>query len=181
MVQLMLHPARNRIARRIVRETGTPRSIVFVCVGNICRSPYAAGYLRHRLALLGRAAVAVRSAGTLGITGKAASPESVQLAAEGGFDISSHLSQAISVDAVDEAGIILVMEEEHRRILREQFPDDSAKVHLLSEYHPSVEDPERAPDIFDPIGLPLSDYRRCFSLVRDCVEGFLSGASAGRG
>jgi protein-tyrosine phosphatase len=153
--------------------------ILVICSGNICRSPYAAGYLRQRLQGAGSGDVEVRSGGTLGIVGSPASPESVKLAAEEGFDISAHRSSAISLDAVDEAGIILVMEEGHRRALRERFPDCTGKVHLLSEYHSSVQDPARAPDIFDPIGLPLEEYRRCFSLVRDCLEGFLSaGASA---
>jgi hypothetical protein len=46
-------------------------------------------------------------------------------------------------------------------------------VHLLSEFHPSVSDPTRAPDIFDPIGLPVEDYRRCFALVRNCIDAFV--------
>jgi len=70
--------------------------------------------------------------------------------------------------------VILVMEELHRSSLVERYPEAEEKVHLLSEFHPAIKDPSRAPDIFDPIGLPLEEYQRCFSLVREAVEGFLA-------
>lgn len=151
-----------------------PRDILVVCSGNICRSPYAAGYLRHGLASLGRDDVTVRSAGTLGIVGSPASAESVLLAEEAGFDLSAHRSSAVTRDGMDEAEIVLVMENAHRQALHQAFPSDSERVRLLSEFHPSVEDPSRAPDIFDPIGRSMDDYRRCFRLIRDSIDAFMA-------
>jgi len=150
------------------------QDLLVICSGNICRSPFAEGYLRMRLAQREQQDVQVRSAGTLGIVGSPASSDSIALAQEAGFDLSEHRSSAVTFDAVDEAGIILVMEEAHRRELARLFPEETARVHLLSEFHPSVRDPARAPDVFDPIGLPLEDYRRCFVLVRDCIDNFLA-------
>ena len=147
--------------------------ILVICSGNICRSPFAEGYLRRRLAQQGRQDVQVQSAGTLGIVGSPASSDSIALAEEAGFDLSEHRSRAVTFDAVDEAGLILVMEEAHRRELTRLFPEKAGRVHLLSEFHPSVSDPARAPDISDPIGLPIEDYRRCFALVRDCIDAFV--------
>ncbi len=149
------------------------QNILFICSGNICRSPFAEGYLRWRLAQRRRQHVQVQSAGTLGIVGSPASSESIALAEEVGFDLSEHRSRGVSFDAVDEAEIILVMEEAHRRELIRLFPEQAERVHLVSEFHPSVSDPARAPDIFDPIGLPIEDYRRCFALVRDCIDAFV--------
>jgi len=149
--------------------------VLVVCSGNICRSPYAEGYLRHHLAARpGRgAAVGVRSAGTLGIVGSPPSPETVALAREAGFDLSAHRSRALEFDLVDEADAILVMEHAHREEIEARYPEDADKVHLLSEFHPEATGLARPPDIFDPIGLPLSEYRRCFRLVSESLERFV--------
>ena len=146
--------------------------VLFICSGNICRSPYAEGYLRHRLGA--DAAACSRSAGTLGIHGEAPSSETLELAREGGFEASELRSKAITYDGVDEADLILVMEDHHRRALLERFPEVAGKLHLLSEYHPEVKAADRAPNIFDPIGLPMEEYRRCFALVRDSIDGLLA-------
>jgi protein-tyrosine phosphatase len=155
-----------------IAERDAGRVILFVCSGNICRSPYAEGYLRHRLG--DRAGFRVVSAGTLGIHGGPASPETVRLAEESGFDLRGHRSRGVTYEAVDEADRILVMEDAHRRALLVRYPEDGHKVRLLSEYHPSVGQPAAAPDIFDPIGRPLDDFRQCFRLIRDSVEGLLA-------
>ena len=154
--------------------------ILVVCSGNICRSPYAEAYLRHCLQEISLEDTAVDSAGILGIVGSPASPETVEVAQESGLELNSHQSKGINFDRVDEADIILVMEEMHRSALAERYPEDEAKVFLLSEFHPSVKDAARAPDIFDPIGLPIEEYRRCFSLVRDAMDGFVSSRFAPR-
>ena len=158
-----------------------PLEILIVCSGNICRSPYAAGYLEQRLALLGEDAARLHSAGTLGIVGSPPSPETLDLAREAGFDLGSHRSKGVSFERVDEADLILVMEKGHRLALAAMFPEDLDKVHLLSEFHPSVKGTARPPDIFDPIGLSPEDYRRCFALIRDSVDGFLASRVAHRG
>jgi protein-tyrosine-phosphatase len=149
--------------------------VLVVCSGNICRSPYAAGYLRHHLAAqpVGGGAVGIRSAGTLGIVGSPPSPETLALAREAGFDLSGHRSRALEFDLVDEADAILVMEHVHREEIEARYPEDAGKIHLLSEFHPEAAGLVRPPDIFDPIGLPLTEYRRCFQLVRESLERFV--------
>jgi len=154
--------------------------ILVVCSGNICRSPYAAAYLQRRLAAMGVTGIEVHSAGTLGILSSPPSPETLRLAQADGLDLSSHRSQGLSFEQVDEADIILVMEEAHRAILTERFPECRGRVHLLSEFHPSVRAAAAAPDIFDPIGMPLTDYRRCFALLRDAADGFQRARYPGR-
>ena len=152
--------------------------ILVVCSGNICRSPYAAEYLRNVLSARRGDGWAIWSAGTLGIVGSPPSPETLRLARERGLDLSTHRSQGVTYERVDEADLVLVMEERHRASLLERYPEDREKFHLLSEFHPAVRDRSRPPDIFDPIGLPLEDYRRCFDLLRDSLDGFVASAVA---
>ena len=108
------------------------RVVLFICSGNICRSPYAHGYVQHRIGDAG--GVRVTSAGTLGIQGSPASPETVRLARESGFDLSGHRSQGLTLDLVDEADWILVMADAHRRELLRHYPEDEHKIHLLSQF-----------------------------------------------
>jgi len=155
----------------------TERSVLFVCSGNICRSPFADGYLQHVLA--DSNLTRVGSAGTLGIEASPASPETVRLAKDAGFDLTRHRSRGITLDLLDDADWVLVMESAHRRTLQARYPEALHKVHLLSEYHPSVQDAAAAPDIFDPIGRPFEDFRQCFGLIQAAVDGF-AGRELGR-
>ena len=117
--------------------------ILVICSGNICRSPFAEGYLRLLLSQRKRQHVRVQSAGTLGIAGSRASSDSMALAREAGFDLSEHRSRAVTFDAVDEAGIILGMGEAHRRELARPFPGENERVQPPTEFHPSGGGPAR--------------------------------------
>jgi len=152
-------------------ELKPQETVLFVCSGNICRSPFAEGYLRHRLGEGTR--LRVTSGGTLGIEGSPASPETLRIARESGFDLAQHRSRGLTLDRVDEADWILVMEAAHRRTLSARYPEDAHKIHLLSAYHPSVRDTDTIPDIFDPIGRPFEDFRQCFRLIRAAIDEFV--------
>ena len=79
-------------------------SILVICTGNICRSPISEGLLRNALQRrFGPAAPDVSSAGTSGLEGSGAMPESVQAAAELGVDISSHVARRLTA-AIAERG-----------------------------------------------------------------------------
>ncbi len=132
------------------------KTILFVCTGNLCRSPMAAGMLHQRLTAVGLdSQVQVRSAGVFSATGRSASEEAVQVMAERGVDISHHRSHELGVADIAQADLILVMEEAHRRSIFNLAPQYLHKVFLLSEmagkYH----------DVEDPYGQPLAEYRRC--------------------
>jgi len=78
--------------------------VLFVCTGNVCRSPIAEGLL---YSLLGRrfgdGAPSVASAGTAGWEGDGAQPHSVSAAAERGIDLSGHVARRLEAGAIQEA------------------------------------------------------------------------------
>ena len=71
--------------------------VLFVCDGNICRSPLAAEYLRHRAVREGLSHVLVDSAGVLGIEGVPAAPLSVEVGRDAGLDLTRHRSRGVTI------------------------------------------------------------------------------------
>ena len=80
-------------------------SILFVCTGNICRSPLAEGLLRLSLPN-----TRVYSAGLAAVIGHPATPEVLTLAQDMGANISAHRAQQISAYLVQSAQLILTAE-----------------------------------------------------------------------
>lgn len=127
--------------------------ILVVCTGNICRSPMAAGLLRARLAQdEKREDWRVISAGTWAVGGRRASAYAVAEMDERGIDISTHRSQAVDATLMERADLVLVMTSGHAEALSVAFPDQSHKVHRLSEMT------GQAYDIADPYGGTRLEY-----------------------
>ncbi len=84
-----------------------------LCTGNICRSPMAEAFLRHRLEEIGVEA-RVHSAGLLD-SGRRATDEGVAVLADLGLDTSEHRSRRITAQMVQDADLVLCMAREHLR------------------------------------------------------------------
>lgn len=139
-------------------------SILFVCTGNICRSPMAVGLLQARLAQDGRADWCVRSAGTWAIKGRPASMYSIRIMAEKGINLSEHRSHELSAEDVAEADLILTMELSQAEAIRAEFPAYAHRVYTLSEMVGLRYDVE------DPYGGTLEEYRACATEIADLIE-----------
>jgi L-threonylcarbamoyladenylate synthase len=134
--------------------------LVFVCTGNVCRSPMAASLLRH---WLGRDTEwDVQSAGVMASPGQPITVEAAMVLKEKGIDALQHTSRCTTRGLVDAARLIVVMTEAHREILLERFPGIEEKVFLLKSFGYS----RRDEDIPDPIGQPIEVYRK----VRDDID-----------
>lgn len=130
------------------------RTILFVCTGNLCRSPMAAALLRRRLDEDGdRRDWRVLSAGIWAEEGQPASPGALAAMAERGIDLSGHLSRRLTRLMVEEADLILGMTPQHVEAMRLAFPEHAKRIHLLAamagESH----------GIADPYGLSPVTYR----------------------
>ena len=132
------------------------KQILIVCTGNVCRSPMAMGLLRQRLAEDGLdVQVSVRSAGVYGLDGQPASAPGVEVLAERGIDIGDHRAHTVRARELEEADLVLVMEEAHRRSLFYSYPHLLAKVFLFTEMA------GKHYDIRDPYRRPRVEYERC--------------------
>ncbi|GAB4148170.1 MAG: low molecular weight protein arginine phosphatase [Candidatus Promineifilaceae bacterium] len=120
--------------------------ILFVCTANICRSPVAEALLRQKLAAHPDLddSWTVSSAGTWALVGSPPSLFSQQLLQDRGLDISQKRAQMVTRHLLQEADLILCMSAGHLEALRQEFPESTAKLFLLSEMvglHYSIADP----------------------------------------
>jgi len=135
-------------------------SILFICTGNMCRSPMAAGLARHLLAErlgcrpadLPDRGIDVTSAGTDAVAGAGASENAVAAMAERGIDIRDHRSRPMTVDALRGADYIWVMTRGHLHEAERLAPDAA---HRIAPADPCGD------DVADPIGGDLNTYRAC--------------------
>jgi len=144
--------------------------VLFVCSGNICRSPMAAAYFRHRAARGGLAHVLVDSAGTLGIDGAPAADEARLALAELGIDLSEHRSKGLRSSQVASSDLLVAMERGHLETVARRYPGERPERRLLREFENGAEPMPHAPDLVDPMGQPLPFYREQLTLITRCLD-----------
>jgi protein-tyrosine-phosphatase len=160
--------------------------VLFVCTGNICRSPMAERLLRHRAEEAGWTDVEVLSAGTWATDGSPATDEAQQVLLGAGVrGVSSHRSRTLTRGMVEEATVVVAMTSVHLREIESVAPGSKGKVFLIKELArlgnaeaTGVEGllasprPEwrRAMDLDDPMGFGIGTYRSCFADISAGIE-----------
>ncbi|HSB01038.1 MAG TPA: hypothetical protein VLE49_10340 [Anaerolineales bacterium] len=109
-------------------------TILFVCTGNLYRSPIAAEAFRDQLMQAGQDAEwTVYSAGLWAPPGQPPPPQAVELALSHGLLIDEHKTQPLTAELLAKADLVLVMEEGQKESIKAEFPFARQKVHLLSQ------------------------------------------------
>ena len=128
-------------------------SILFVCLGNICRSPLAEAAMRDAAARAG-VAVVVDSAGTgAWHVGQAPDRRSVAVAARNGVDIAGYKARQVRGDDFRSFDYVLALDPQNLKDLRKIAPSDTtARIALLMDFLPGragegVSDPYYQDDI----------------------------------
>jgi RpiB/LacA/LacB family sugar-phosphate isomerase len=138
------------------------KTILFICTGNVCRSPMAEALFRH--AMRGRGEFRIFSAGLGAVDGQPPTQHSVRAMGELGVDISAQRSRMLTTDLVRQADIILGMTHSHVDTIALLYPAAAEKTFLLREFDETLETYEK--DIGDPIGSAYGVYVDC----RDQIE-----------
>jgi glycine hydroxymethyltransferase len=144
-------------------------SVIFVCTGNMCRSPMAEGILKSKLKEIGRDDIAVSSMGIHAPAGEKASPDGIAVCAENSIDISTHQTRPLLFDELKSADLVFTMEGFQSDFIRTFFPQIADKLFLFAAW-PSEGKEKKAQFIPDPIGGNRNDYRRTFQLITSHVD-----------
>ena len=127
----------------MISSSTPPRSVLALCLGNICRSPIAEGMLRAHLTRLGLE-IEVDSAGTSGYhIGEGPDSRSVEIMRTFGHDISWQRSRQLTAKDFARFDLILAMDQSNLRQARKLSPDaqSAARVQLLLDDGAEVPDP----------------------------------------
>jgi protein-tyrosine-phosphatase/predicted ATP-grasp superfamily ATP-dependent carboligase len=140
--------------------------LVFVCLGNICRSPFAAALLQARLA--GRPRLRVGSAGMLPRPGRPTPPLGVQAAAAHGIDLTAHRSTYLFRAEAAAATALLVFDEATRRAVLDRYPDLHRRVIKLGDLLDGAE-------IADPVDGDAAVFAATYAAIAAAVEVLRAG------
>jgi protein-tyrosine-phosphatase len=141
------------------------KTVLFVCYGNICRSPIAEGFLNKLLEKNSKPVeVKVVSAG-LNAYGGPPTPEAVETMREEGIDISGIESKQLTEELIEEADLILTMKKHYRDDVLSRYPKAKHKVFTLKEFAGETENL----DIEDPYGEGVKAYKTCAREIRQSL------------
>ncbi|WP_079254238.1 serine hydroxymethyltransferase [Methylacidiphilum kamchatkense] len=146
------------------------KNILFVCTGNICRSPMAKGLFESLIR--GNKDIKVDSAGIGAISGLPPSAHAIEVMAEIGIDISHIRSKPVNSELIRKADFIFCMSYSHLDSLLLLYPEAGEKTFLLLEFANDL--PIMAREIPDPIGGSIELYKLCRDQMRQVMPKILS-------
>jgi protein-tyrosine-phosphatase/predicted ATP-grasp superfamily ATP-dependent carboligase len=150
-------PVRAAAIARARPRLPDARCVLFVCKGNICRSPFAAAYARTLLP----PSVEVRSAGYYPAPNRRSPEEAVAVARELGVDLSGHRSSVLTDAMIADADVVVTFDDENVATVLADFPAAASKHRrfcLLAADVPL--------SIRDPYGEGPSAFREVYALIR---------------
>jgi protein-tyrosine-phosphatase len=165
-----LPPVRRALAARARRAFRDARRILFVCKGNVCRSPFAEHYARAVM----NHGVQLRSAGYLPRAARGCPLLGVEAAHALGVDLATHRSTELTDAMVREADAIFVFDDEARRRLARSHPAAREKTYPLGWL--TTDGPI---EIRDPYGGGTDDFARVYGVIRRAVDAALGAERLG--
>ena len=186
MTAVLTHPAAMQLKRRIrnarwsvkgrgVRNPavrGPVRSILFVCLGNICRSPFAARIAEQQAS--SGSTIRFASAG-LRTTQAAASPrEACAVAATYGISLVDHRPQQVSQELIHAHDMIVVMEAAQLQTLVAAYPEAVDRTFLLPLFDTRGPSGYGRYNIADPFSQPAAAYDECYQRITTAVRELLA-------
>ena len=148
-----------------------PISVLFICMGNICRSPTAEGVFRHLVAEEGLdASISTDSAGTHAYhVGEPPDRRARAAAERRGISLDGITARRVSDDDFDRFDYVIAMDRDNLALLNQQAdPAHHPKIRLFLEYSSAHED-----EVPDPYYGGAAGFERVLDLVEDASRGLL--------
>ena len=136
------------------------KNILFVCIGNICRSPSAEVMMRAALAGKG---VQVSSAGLGALVDHAIDATAQELLVEHSLDGSAHRARQVTSQILSSSDLVLVMERKHLKRISDIAPEALGRAFLLGKWNDDFEIP-------DPYRQQRPAFEHVYRLMAEGVE-----------
>lgn len=156
LLPLSISPIKKKNNQKAQDAIKNAKSILFICRGNICRSPFAQYYTQTFLP----ASVEVLSCGYDTYDGRSSPYEAIAAAKNFGINLTKHRSRTINKDLVENAQAIFVFDEKSRSILLSRYPSSKKKIHRLA-----LLTGKKRPVIEDPFGGNLNRYKKTYQEI----------------
>lgn len=146
--------------------------VLFVCSGNICRSPTAEGVARKLVAERGHEGrIEIDSAGTHGYhEGEPPDARSIEAAARRGIDLSGQRARRVRHDDFESFELILAMDRGHDRFLKRQAPKNAkSHIRMFLEYAPHL----GIRDVPDPYYGAGDGFERVLDMIEAAAGGLI--------
>jgi protein-tyrosine phosphatase len=150
------------------------RSILFICKGNICRSPFAERLVAKYLNDSQR--YNISSAGIYVDEPKSPPPEAISSALTFGINLHDHKSRPIRYSLMEEHDIIIAMEAWQYKYLRELFIEFEQKIFLFPLLPHDGREHSKGYlkyNIQDPYGKYINEFEECFNRIDSCAKSLI--------
>lgn len=131
--------------------------VLFICIGNICRSPMAEGLFKQAMG-----DKAVFSAGISAMVGEPADRLSIQLMQERGIDIRDHRAKNLAGWMISETDLIVTMDQDQKRFIEQRYPASKGKVMRIGD--------SGKYDVPDPYQQGFSAFLHSYNLIAEGVD-----------
>ena len=159
--------ARRELHEQALRAWSEAGSLLFVCLGNICRSPFAEQLALRDLPADRRAS----SAGHYPEPGRRTPPAAVAVARRFGVDLRAHRSRLLSRKLLEQADAVFVCDRQNHRAIAETHPWAIERTHFLGALSP-----DGPLAIRDPFGGAAAGYETAYGQLAAAIEAARSAA-----
>jgi protein-tyrosine phosphatase len=146
----------------------TASSFLFVCFGNIMRSPMCQALMQRAVA--SSSDIVIVSAGLNAVPGRAAHPWAVGAAKELGISLENHRAQLLTSEMVTKADVIFAMDYQNVVQLRSRYPEAKDKIYMLGAFGGT----NRSAEIDDPYYSGEDGTRQCYKVLQICIDNLVS-------
>lgn len=159
------HPSLD--STRAEQAVSEADELLFLCLGNICRSPFAERYARQRLRVHGIDDLAVDSAGLGEVSGSASPPLAVEAARTYGVDLGPHAS-VTDHQSIGDDTVVFVMDNNNYHNATQSYPGAAERTFFLSVFSSG-----EGIAIADPHKTDARTFDRVYDEIAECVKNLI--------